>query len=86
MVIQKKLRQYLIKIYSKTHQIAPFKKDNYRESMPRTPLTKCMVSKSEKIKKLIIGPPLAKSWQILVINGHFGCVENVCDASKNIEI
>ena len=48
----KKLRQYLIKIYSKTHQIAPFKKDNYRESMPRTPLTKCMVSKSEKIKKI----------------------------------
>ena len=62
-------RQNLVKIYTKTHQIAPFKKKFSWEHAPKPPskahglamrsmyLRDMQISKSEK--KIIVPPPLA---------------------------
>ena len=77
--------QNWIKIHTKVHQIAPFKKI-YRGSCPRTPLTKRMVSpctacrfatyKFPSLKKKIIGPPPPKSWVRPCITEKVICVFN----------
>ena len=63
----------MINIYTKTHQIVPFKKKFIGGgACPRTPLAKRMASpcaacrfatcKFPNLKKKILGPPPAKSW------------------------
>ena len=67
MIFEKFLRLNRIKRHTKTHQIAPFKK-NFRGACPRTPLAKRMVSlcaacrfatcKFQNLTKKILSPPL----------------------------